>query len=688
MYPLLKVIGLMSGTSTDGLDISYVEIYNSNDKFHINPIFFKSNPYPKELKEEILKNVDLSQAKLNEISDFNFKLGNYFADKVLDFIKEFDIKEIDLIGSHGHTFYHSIKDGKAISTLQLGEPSVIAQKTGITTVADFRTADIAVNGEGAPLVPFFDRCFFHEKNIVLQNIGGISNSGYILENGDILAFDNGAGNMIIDSAMKIITNGAKDYDNNGEIASKGKVNNKFLEILLDNSYFDLKPPKSTGRELFGEHYSKEMFTKAKELNINDEDIISTLTYFVGKTISDSYNSFLPKTPEKVIISGGGAKNESIKKYLKELLPNSKILTTDDYGLNAEAKESIAFALFAYCTVFGIPNNVKSATGADKEIVMGKICPSTNYKRIILLDSQYTNIQDKSSLTLTESRNILSQELDNLSPLKIVELMNQNDYQVVESIDRAKESISKVMQNTIDVFLNGGRLFYIGAGTSGRLGVLDASECPPTFKSPHEKVQGIIAGGQIALTTAVEGAEDSAEQGIKDVQERNISDKDIIVGISANGRAKYVLEALRESKKRGAKTALITCNYFDKPEFIDEIIVISVGAEVLSGSTRLKAGTATKMVLNMITTGSFAKTGKVYGNYMVDLNVSNIKLKARAINIIKSLTNADNNKAEDYLNKANGSVKTAILMILKNINDFEIAKKLLDENNGFIRKVLE
>lgn len=682
MYPLLKVIGLMSGTSTDGLDISLVEIYHNNNGFNIKPLFFKFYPYSKELKIEILKNIDIDQAKLNDISDFNFKLGNYFADRVLEFINEFGIKDIDLIGSHGHTFYHSIKEGKAVSTLQLGEPSVIAQRTGITTIADFRPADIAANGEGAPLVPFFDQCFFKDKNIVLQNIGGISNSGYISNSGEIIAFDNGPGNMIVDSAIRMITKGLRDYDNNGEFASKGKINETFLNILLDNNYFNIKPPKSTGRELFGEHYSKEVFNRAKSLNISDEDIVATLTYFVAKTISDSYKNFLPQMPKKVIISGGGSKNESIKYFLNELLPDTEIHTTEDYGLNSEAKEAIAFALLAYCTVFGITNNLKSATGADNDVVMGKICPGKNYKRLILLENQNPNNQN-----LTESNNILSQDLDKLSPLEIVELMNQNDYQVVQCVERAKENIAKVMENTINVFFNNGRLFYIGAGTSGRLGVLDASECPPTFKSPHEKVQGIIAGGNIALTTAVEGAEDSAEQGINDVTQRNISEKDIIIGISANGRAKYVLEALKESKKRGSKTALITCNYFEKPEFIDDIIVISTGAEVLSGSTRLKAGTATKMVLNMITTGAFAKTGKVFGNYMVDLNVSNIKLQKRAVNIIRSLTGADEIKAENYLNKAEGSVKTAILMILKGIESLNEAKELLDNNNGFIRKVL-
>lgn len=681
MYPLLKVIGLMSGTSTDGLDISYVEIYYSNDKFNIKPVFFKTYEYTKEFRKELLEVIDISKVKLNEISDFNFKLGIYFAEKVLDFINEFKIKEIDLIGSHGHTFYHSIKNGKAISTLQLGEPSVIAQKTGITTVADFRPADIAANGEGAPLVPFFDQCFFNEKNIVLQNIGGISNLSY-LSDSNLIAFDNGPGNMVIDSVMKIITNGEKHYDNNGELALKGNVNNELLNILLDNEYFDLQPPKSTGREIFGEHYSKEIFNKAKSLNITHNDIVTTFTYFVSKTIADSYKKFLPNIPDKTIISGGGARNQTIKKFLSELLPDTQILTTEDYGLNSDAKESIAFALLAYCTVFGISNNQKSATGADSDVVMGKICPGKNYKRIILSD--YQNSENKQ---ITESRNILSEELDNLTPLKIVELMNQNDYEVVKCVDKAKNEIAKVMQNIIDCFKNDGKLFYIGAGTSGRLGILDASECPPTFKSKPEMVQGIIAGGEKALTTAVEGAEDSAEQGINDVSNRQVSDKDIIVGISANGKARYVLEALKTAKDKGAKTALITCNYFEKPEFIDEIIVISTGPEVLSGSTRLKAGTATKMVLNMLTTGAFTKIGKVYGNYMVDLNVSNIKLKGRAINIIKSLTKADDNKAEEYLDKAEGSVKLAILMLLKNIDDAETARLLLNKNNGYLRKVI-
>ncbi len=685
MYQLLNTIGLMSGTSLDGLDISLSQIYYSENKFSIKPLLFKTYSYDNQLKNDILDCIN-PQVNLEKLSDINFKLGNYFADKVLEFIKEFKINNVDLIGSHGQTFYHNIKDGKVISTLQLGDGSIIAQKTGITTVSDFRTADIAVNGQGAPLVPFFDKHFFvNDKNIVLQNIGGISNSSYINKNDseNIIAFDNGAGNMIIDSIMKIITKGDKHFDNNGEIALKGQVNQDFLNSLLDNPYFKMTPPKSTGRELFGDQYSHDVYKKAKELNISDIDLISTVTYFISKTIADSLKNFLPEIPEKLVIGGGGAKNLAIKKFLEIELPKTEITTTAKYNLDPDAKESVAFALLAYCNVFGLTNNLKSATGADKDVVMGKISPSSNYKRIIFGENKSHNNQ---SLELTEANNVLSKNLDNLTPLQIVELMSNSDYDVVNAVEKAKDQIAELLTKIINCFKNDGNLFYIGAGTSGRLGVLDASECPPTFKSKPQKVQGIIAGGNIALTTAVEGAEDSEECGINDVKDK-VTSKDIIVGISANGRAKYVLSALKKAKSLGAKTSLITCNYFEKPDYIDTIVVISTGSEILSGSTRLKAGTATKMVLNILTTGAFIKTGKAYGNYMVDLNVSNIKLEKRAVNIIKSITKVNDDIAKTYLDKAKGSVKLALLMILKKIESFEEANKLLIENDGFLRKIL-
>ncbi|MBC7474112.1 MAG: anhydro-N-acetylmuramic acid kinase [Candidatus Sericytochromatia bacterium] len=690
MNPLLKVIGLMSGTSLDGLDIALVEIYETRGNFHLKNTNFKTYLYDEQFKLKILKNLNLDTSKLDELSDLNFELGNFFAEKVIQFCHEenINISEIDLIGSHGQTFFHNIKNNHAMSTLQLADGSVIAQKTGVTTVSDFRPADIAMGGHGAPLVPFLDYALFKKlnKNIALQNIGGIANFTYISAHGDnLIAFDTGPGNMIIDSLVKKLSDGLLSYDQDGQWAAKGQVNNDILNELLKNNYFDLKPPKSTGRELFGQQYSDIIYQSAKEKNILPEDLLATVTYFVAKTIFDSYNNFLPQLPEEIVVSGGGARNLTLMNNLKELFISSKaktkISTLEDYQINSDAKEAVAFALLAYCTVFGLTNNLPKATGAKENVIMGKISPAKNYNRILLKNNSDTLLNNE----VTETRNILSYELDELNPIEIVELMNQNDYEVVNAVNNEKDHIAEVLEQIIISLESGGKLFYTGAGTSGRLGVLDASECPPTFKTDPELVQGIIAGGQKALTTAVEGAEDSGIQGRNDIKEK-ISAKDILIGISANGKAPYVMEALNEAKNIGAKTVLLTCNKLEKLEFIDYIISVDVGAEILSGSTRLKAGTATKMVLNMFTTGAFAKLGKVYSNYMVDLNVSNKKLEKRAINIIKSITKIDQNEAENILNKADGSVKLALLMQIKNI-EFNNAKTLLEKCQGSLRKAL-
>ena len=238
------------------------------------------------------------------------------------------------------------------------------------------------------------------------------------------------------------------------------------------------------------------------------------------------------------------------------------------------------------------------------------------------------------------------------------------------------------------FAKGGRLFYVGAGTSGRLGVLDASECPPTFRAPHEMVQGIIAGGDTALQKAVEGAEDSEEQGGTAIIAREVCAKDIVVGIAASGRTPFVHGALKEAKQRGACTGLITCITLEKPSYVAHLICAVVGAEVLSGSTRLKAGTATKLILNMITTVSMVRLGKVYENLMVDLHASNVKLRKRAKRIFMQIVkNSDEAHAENVLQKANWEVKTAVVMALCNFS-YADAKQALYDNNNTLHLVLE
>ncbi|MDH5162905.1 N-acetylmuramic acid 6-phosphate etherase [Heyndrickxia oleronia] len=293
-----------------------------------------------------------------------------------------------------------------------------------------------------------------------------------------------------------------------------------------------------------------------------------------------------------------------------------------------------------------------------------------------------------STLMTEQTNNRSNNIDQLSTLEIIELMNDEDYSVAASVKKVLPLISVGIELIYTALSNGGRLFYIGAGTSGRIGVLDASECPPTFCTPPELIQGIIAGGNTAMFTAVEGAEDNRENGAKDLQDKQLKDMDIVVGIAASGRTPYVIGALEYSKSIGAKTIALSCNeQAEISHYADLGIEVIVGPEILTGSTRLKSATAQKMVLNMFTTATMIKLGKVYGNLMVDLNPSNIKLIERARNIVKNITGVSYTEAANILNKTDQKVKPAIVMLLGGVS-FEKAIHLLDATNGFVHEAIE
>lgn len=289
---------------------------------------------------------------------------------------------------------------------------------------------------------------------------------------------------------------------------------------------------------------------------------------------------------------------------------------------------------------------------------------------------------------TESRNTNSVKLDTMTPLEIASLMNEEDKLIASCVENSLTDIAKLIEEVAIAFENNGRLIYIGAGTSGRLGVLDASECPPTFSVDYEKVIGLIAGGNSAMFKAVENSEDSELDVIDDLREIGLNQKDILVGITASGRTPYVASGLKYAKSLGVKTGSISCNSKAKvSEIADYPIEVEVGPEVLTGSTRLKAGTATKMVLNMITTASMVLTGKVYKNYMVDLKASNNKLKLRARNIVIDVTGVTIEEAEKALRSCDWDVKLSIYSILTGKN-FDQARLDLEKSDGFLRKALE
>ena len=290
--------------------------------------------------------------------------------------------------------------------------------------------------------------------------------------------------------------------------------------------------------------------------------------------------------------------------------------------------------------------------------------------------------------VTESRNTASQNIDMLSTVEMLQVINNEDKKVALAVEQVLPEIAQVVDAIAIAFQQGGRLIYAGAGTSGRLGILDASECPPTYGSKPEQVVGLIAGGHQAILKAVENAEDNREMGAQDLIDLNFTEKDVLVGIAASGRTPYVIGAMEYAKSQNAIVACISCNpQSPMAALADVAITPVVGAEVVTGSSRMKAGTAQKLVLNMLTTGAMIRVGKVYGNLMVDVEATNAKLVERQKNIVMQATECSREEAEQALTQCNGHCKTAIVMLLAGV-DAQTAADLLAKNNGFTRQAIQ
>jgi anhydro-N-acetylmuramic acid kinase len=381
-----KVIGVLSGTSVDAVDVVLLEIEGAGTDSDVKVLNFGSFPIEPGLKEHILKCSFGNTCKVEDICTLNFLVGQLFAECIIRFCKEngISLSEIDLIGSHGQTICHipAAKEYfgfKVKSTLQVGEPSVIANLTGITTVGDFRVADVAVGGGGAPLIPYLDYLLFREpgRNKVLLNIGGISNITFLGAETDIsnvLAFDTGPGNMTIDALMKQLF--GKDYDKDGETASSGMMRNELLEKMCDyDQYFKSYPPKSTGREYYGKEFIDFILKEAEGLP--PADIIRTVSRFTTYTIMYNIKKFVELNEQplhEILVSGGGSSNKFIMNVLAGSFPGTRVAKLESGGINAENKEAVLFAVLANEMFNGNMTNVRSVTGASKNTFLGKICP--------------------------------------------------------------------------------------------------------------------------------------------------------------------------------------------------------------------------------------------------------------------------------------------------------------------------
>ncbi|MBC8446733.1 MAG: anhydro-N-acetylmuramic acid kinase [Chloroflexi bacterium] len=386
----MRIVGLMSGTSADGVDAAVVEIGGAPPDLSVELLSFTSVPFDAEQRARVFALFDPATGTVDRVCQMNFAIGEWFAAAALQAIQKAGLAPADmaLIGSHGQTIYHAVgADSPVKSTLQVGESAVIAARTGITTVADFRVADVAAGGQGAPLVSYVDWLLLRhaERARAVQNLGGIANVTYLPPGDDpanVLAFDTGPGNVLIDDAASRATAGAQTFDQDGLLAAKGDVDETLLAELMAHPYLLHPPPKTSGREQFGTPFGAEVWAQAEARGLRGEDVVATVTAFTAASIADAYRRFLPQVPDEVILGGGGASNPTLVAMLNLRLAPAHVTTHEALGLSSDAKEAVAFAVLAYETIHGRPGNLPACTGAGTQVVLGEITPGANYPQLI------------------------------------------------------------------------------------------------------------------------------------------------------------------------------------------------------------------------------------------------------------------------------------------------------------------
>jgi anhydro-N-acetylmuramic acid kinase len=385
----VRVIGLISGTSVDGIDAALVEITGSDVDLKVSLLAGETYPYNPELRGKILALGAGAAIDMAELAALDDAIAFAFAQAAENI--QVGHQPATLIGSHGQTVYHrpAVQEVQNVLdfnsphalgySLQLGRGALIAHLTGITTVSNFRVGDINIGGHGAPLVPRVDAFLLSDSlhGRCVQNIGGIGNVTYIPPRSDdwlrkIRGWDTGPGNSLLDLAVQHLTNGAKSYDENGNWAANGVPCYSLIEEWLKQDYFHLPPPKSTGRELFGVAYLHHCLQDAAPYQLDPADLLATLTELTVASIAHSYHTFLPQMPQQVLLCGGGSRNLYLKQRLQLLLPSAPVLTTDELGLNGDFKEAIAFAVLAHWRQLGLPGNLPAVTGAPGEILLGEV----------------------------------------------------------------------------------------------------------------------------------------------------------------------------------------------------------------------------------------------------------------------------------------------------------------------------
>lgn len=387
----MKIVGLMSGTSGDGIDTALFEISGQPPQLDARMLAGETLPYDDPFRQRILTACSPADSRVDAICQLNADMGERFAEAALHIIQKagFKPEDVDLIGSHGQTIWHQVAaDGTVTATLQIGEAAVIAERTGITTISNFRPRDVAVGGQGAPLTGYADWLLLRHPDHwrAVQNIGGMGNVTFLPPLSDTistpLAFDTGPGNALIDAAVYKLSEGRLTYDENGSMAQRGKLDEEWLEVLLKNPFFQRQPPKTTGRELFGTDMARQLVTEGKQRHLTPDSIVTTITALTAQSIADSYRHFAPHPVEEIILGGGGRHNPALVAMIQNFTGGARVITHEDIGLDSDFKEALVFALLAHETWHNRAGTHPALTGAKLPVVLGQITSGQNYTRLL------------------------------------------------------------------------------------------------------------------------------------------------------------------------------------------------------------------------------------------------------------------------------------------------------------------
>lgn len=387
----MLVLGLMSGTSADGVDVALCDITQTQEGLAATIIAGETYPYDRHLRQRILDSCMPQVSQIDHIAQLHVDLAEAFTDAIVALVgtSDYSLDDIDLIGSHGQTLWHNVlPDGRVSVSFQIGESAVLAEKTGITTISNFRARDVSAGGQGAPLTGYVDWLLLRHptKWRAIQNIGGMGNVTFLPPynntNTQPIAFDTGPGNALLDVAVGYFTDNQQTYDEDGRLASQGNINEEWLHDLLQHPYYQRDYPKTTGRELFGTEAALKLIQDAQERRLTKYDIITTITALTATNIADAYQRFAPAKIDEVILGGGGQHNPVMVDLIRQFVAPAQVMTHEDIGVSSDFKEALVFAILAHETWHGRVGTLPSLTGATHATILGNITPSKNYGELL------------------------------------------------------------------------------------------------------------------------------------------------------------------------------------------------------------------------------------------------------------------------------------------------------------------